>query len=259
MRGWRNKEKGLVFSLSKACVYPLDCHLLRSLVAIAGDGTVYYDMHPEDWCLSWELGKLDLRLWSVLATSWMTLLKSSGPFRSINDLVCWQHSPLRPRTFSCLTLPALTLHGSSIPKLCLEKLSVVWLHKLTRSGASFQESLTQLIEYLTFSTPLMSPLPSSLIYLVKPNAFKAMPNPKFTKKHPHNFSKYFLSFRVIHVYVSFTCSPSTVESSTEGSTLLCRTPSFLLCRVCWIALNKNNSKFLLNKELHWDKCKRTSA
>lgn len=224
MRGWRNKEKGLVFSLSKACVYPLDCHLLRSLVAIAGDGTVYYDMHPEDWCLSWELGKLDLRLWSVLATSWMTLLKSSGPFRSINDLVCWQHSPLRPRTFSCLTLPALTLHGSSIPKLCLEKLSVVWLHKLTRSGASFQESLTQLIEYLTFSTPLMSPLPSSLIYLVKPNAFKAMPNPKFTKKHPHNFSKYFLCPSELFMYMSPSPAPPRLWSPQRRDQLFFAAP-----------------------------------
>lgn len=237
MRGWRNKEKGLivgscftfffifVFHPSKACVYPLDGHLLRPLAAIAGDGTVYYDKHPEDWCLSWALGKLDLSLWSVLATSWVTLLKSSGPSRSINDLVLLTtFSPQTQNSLAWLYLPSLSMAHRFLNSALR---SAQWFGSTNSSGLGPLSKKVSLSLWRTWDILYSSYGPSPILpYLPsKAQCFQGHAKSWVHQETSSKLLKVFpLSSRVIHVYVSLTCSPSTVGSSQEGSTLLCHIP-----------------------------------
>lgn len=229
-----------VFQPSKGCICPLGCNLPRPPVAIAGDGlerTMTFIL--EEWCLSWELGS-----WIWVHDLHQQLAEwpgSSPPVLSHRFLVHPADNilPLSRGTSSVLTPPALTLPGSWIPQLCLEKLSAVWTHELTWTGACFQESLSQLAKDLRhFFVSHLYPVLSPDSYLSKSNAFKAKSNPEF-KKHCQSLSEYFQ--RPPELFMSMSLSPAAPwlwVPPSRAQLFFVTSPSISLYWVCGIALNK---------------------
>lgn len=143
-----------------------------------------YDSHSRERWQNWELRKLDLRTESVPAAGCLMPLLLSH---------CWQHSPHGPRTFSGLTPPTLTLHGSRIPQLFPEKLSEVWTHKLTWTGTSCQEPLSACRGNETFLNSACAP-------------FLTLPIPTYQNPMPSKSSQILSSPR--NVLMSQNISPA---------------------------------------------------
>lgn len=199
-----------IFYLFKDCVCSPGCSLSRPLVATAGDGSEGIAIHSKDWWLRWESGH-----WTGLhGLSWqpaewpaqVSWLVHITPWSSPADNIL----PLRPRTFSGLTLPTLTFCGSSTPKL--SQRSSWW--------ACLQESLFQLQRTWDISLLHICSLPYR--YLSKSSASEAKSNPELTWNPAQNLSALFpLSWRVIPVSLLplLGCG-----SSKERSTPLCHSP-----------------------------------
>lgn len=130
-----------IFYLFKDCVCSPGCSLSRPLVAAAGDGSEGIAIHSEDWWLRWKSGH-----WTGLhGLSWqpaewpaqVSWLGHSAPWSNPADSIL----PLRPRTFSGLTLPTLTFCGSSTPKLTQRSSCGPVYKKVSLSGKGLQTFL----------------------------------------------------------------------------------------------------------------------
>ena len=199
-----------IFYLFKDCVCSPGCSLSRPLVATAGDGSEGIAIHSEDWWLRWKSGH-----WTGLhGLSWqpaewpaqVSWLGHSAPWSNPADSIL----PLRPRTFSGLTLPTLTFCGSSTPKLTQRSSCGPVYKEVSLSGKGLQTFLCS-----TY-------VPSPHTYLSKSSASEAKSNPELTWNPPENLSALFpLSSRVIHVSLLplLGCG-----SSKERSTPLCHSP-----------------------------------